>query len=269
LLTGTRAKDAGYEFLILHTSARWAVLPVIDHAVIVIHGDPHVPCDDVISRERFLSYLGERHDEVIAAHMKLVLAEPADSVVRVAVIRLVDLKSRSLAPNEGHGWADSWEISVFGQPAMEYRCMGGVQSALHGLKPIALFISLVDVALILWCLGPGERRERRLLAGRPHERPEEAAHLSGGIGLVFDFVTEVSVIGLVHLVDALARVVELPSVVDTAKTVLLVASEPERCTPVGAVLEHEADTPRGVAEGNEFFAKQANTERRAVRFNFP
>src|SRR5262249_30157268 len=83
-----------------------AVHPVPHRAVLVIDGHPHVPGDhgpgaSVATAPDLLGPdLREGHDEVISAHVALVLVEGPDPRISVPVVGDVDLQDRLAAADE-------------------------------------------------------------------------------------------------------------------------------------------------------------------------
>jgi hypothetical protein len=72
-------------------------------------------------------------------------------------------------------------------------------------------------------------------------------------------------LGLVHLIDAIAVNVELPPVIDAAQAGLLVASEPQRGPAMRAKLVDEANAALAVTKAYEAFAQQLHPDRRTIR----
>jgi len=69
-----------------------------------------------------------------------------------------------------------------------------------------------------------------------------------------DFVLELVVGGLVHLVDADAGDIEFPAVINAAQTAFLVAAKEQGGSAVRAILVQQADAAFRVPKGNEVFA---------------
>src|SRR5216684_1316156 len=103
-------------------------------------------------------------------------------------------------------------------------------------------------------LGPLESRRCRHLFARSHIGPDHPADLGRRIGCQMDLVAEL--LRLVHLIDAIAVDVELPTVIDAAQAGFLVASEPQRGTAVRTKLVDEADPAFAVAKTDELLAEQ-------------
>src|SRR5258708_18343160 len=98
--------------------------------------------------------------------------------------------------------------------------------------------------------GRRERRwfERGHLGSRPYVAPLEAAGLARRIGLMFHALRNVAFGGLGRHLDHIAFDVELPAVIETAQSALLVARVDERSAPVRAVFVEHAEAASGVAE---------------------
>src|SRR6516165_4130805 len=108
-------------------------------------------------------------------------------------------------------------------------------------------------------LRPFESRWRWHPLARSHIGPNHPAHFNRRIGRQVDLVAEL--LGLIHLIDAVAVHVELPAVIDAAQTRLFVAPEPQRGAPMRAELIDQADAPLAVAKTDELLAEQLNTHR--------
>src|SRR6202022_4985458 len=85
----------------------------------------------------------------------------------------------------------------------------------------------------------------------------------GRISRQVDLVAEL--LGLVHLIDAIAVDVEFPAVIDAAQARFFVASEPQRGAAVRAELVDQTDTALAVAKADQTLAQNVKTDRRAVR----
>ena len=109
-----------------------------------------------------------------------------------------------------------------------------------------------------------KRGQRRRLGALAHVDPDEAGALDGAVGLGLHLVLEVLVLGHVRHVQAVARNVELPAVIDAAQPALLVAAEEQRGAAVRAAVVDHADPAGAVAEGHELLAQQHQARRRAV-----
>src|SRR5216684_137924 len=113
-------------------------------------------------------------------------------------------------------------------------------------------------------LGPLESRRRRHLFALSHIGPDHPADLGGRIGCQTNLVAEL--LRLVHLIDAIAFDVELPTVIDAAQAGFLVPSEPQRGAAVRAKLVDEADAALAVAKTDELLAEELHADRRAILF---
>ena len=141
--------------------------------------------------------------------------------------------------------------------------VGRIDAALEGLQPVALLDDLGHAPVGLGHAYVLKIGQRGLLLGGPHVDPDDVTHLDGGVGLDLDLVHEGH--WLIHLLYAVAVHVVLPAVVNAAEPRPLVAAEPQRGEPVGAVLVQNTDVAIGVAEGDQVLAKQAKADRRTVR----
>ncbi len=145
--------------------------------------------------------------------------------------------------------------------------MGGVDLALERLQPVAIALHHVDDDLVRREIQHLEGRQRLRLA-LAHVHPDQAGPLHDAIGLGFDLVLEILVLGHVRHVEAVAGNVELPAVIDAAQPALLVAAEEQRGAAVRAAMVHHADAARAVAEGQKLLAQQHEAGRRAVALQF-
>src|SRR6185312_13503724 len=73
-----------------------AVIEIPHHAILVVHRHPVMAVDLLLIGTR-RTELRERHDEVIAADIKLLAAERPDAVIAIAVIGEIDLERRRAA----------------------------------------------------------------------------------------------------------------------------------------------------------------------------
>src|ERR1700737_1723880 len=117
--------------------------------------------------------------------------------------------------------------------------------------------------MALGYLRPLESRGCRHLVVRTHIGADYPAHLGRRIGGRVDLVAEL--LGLVHLIDAIAVDVEFPAVIDAAQARFLVASEPQRGTAGRAELVDQTETALAVAKAAQTLTQKLNTNRRAVR----
>src|SRR5438270_179876 len=98
--------------------------------------------------------------------------------------------------------------------------------------------------------------QRRRVLARTQIGPDDAAALSGGIGVCFDLVPEVTFGGFIRHVDAGAIGGELPAVVDASEALLLVATEEQGGASVRAVVLDQADRSIGSPKADQIFAEQ-------------
>src|SRR6185437_5797846 len=99
---------------------------------------------------------------------------------------------------------------------------------------------------------------------RAHVDPDHPAHFIRGIRAHGQALFEVRLGRLAGHIDALARGVELPAVVDAAETAFLVATEVQRRATMWAERVDDADLTVGIAESDEVLAEGAGTNRVAV-----
>src|SRR5215469_13933941 len=124
-------------------------------------------------------------------------------------------------------------------------------SPLERLQPIATALHQ-----LLGHVGGRQQRHldswqwRRRLLACAHINPDETIALRGAISPCFDLAFEILVSPHARHIDAIASRVELPTVIDAAYAMLLVAAQEQRGTAVRTPLVHHADPPGGVAEGD-------------------
>ena len=143
--------------------------------------------------------------------------------------------------------------------------MAGVVVAFHRLQVVALHHELAHVDVVQRHLRPLELREGGLALRRSHVGPDKAAGLHARVGAGLDLVLERLALWRVRHVDAVARDVKLPAVVDAANAALFVPAKEQRCAPVRAVLVHQRGGAVGVAECDERFAQECHLYGVAVR----
>ena len=156
-------------------------------------------------------------------------------------------------------------LAVRPQLAVHEVDVGGVDVALEGLHPVALFQHHEGRVDLLGGQGADlERRRRRRYLARTHVGPDHAVDVAARIGARADLVLEGALLGLVGHVHAAAGHVVLPAVVGTAEPALLVAAEEERGAAMRTVGRQQTDVAPGVAEDHEVLAQQADLLGRAV-----
>ena len=126
-------------------------------------------------------------------------------------------------------------------------------------KPLAFGADIVVYSATKHIDGQG-----RCLGAGAHIDPDEAGALDGAIGLGLHLVLEVLLWRHARHVDALARRVELPAVIEAADTAFLVAAEEQRGAAVRAAMIHHANAATAVAEGDQLLAQQHEPHRRSV-----
>src|SRR5216683_3172467 len=136
---------------------------------------------------------------------------------------------------------------------MEDRRVRGVDAAFERLEPVAFLPHFRDVAMALRYLCPLESGGCRHQLARSHIGPDHPAHLGRRISRQLDLVAEL--LGLVHLIDAIAVDVVLPAVIDAAQARFLIAPEPQRGASVRAELVDQTDPALAVAKTDETFTQ--------------
>jgi hypothetical protein len=138
---------------------------------------------------------------------------------------------------------------------MQDRGVGGIDATFESLKPVAFLDHFRHMAVRRRHLRPLELRQRRHVLARPHIGPDDPTQFDGGVGCGANFMGETAIRRLVHLLDTGAGHVELPAVIDTAQTRLLIAAEPERDPTVWAELIQQADSPLSISKRHQFLSQ--------------
>ena len=131
----------------------------------------------------------------------------------------------------------------------------GIERVLHDLQPVAGHLGVADMANRT--LGheavPARQQRRRLRTevGEDHAA-ERFDRIAAGRHLVF----ERTAVGLVRLIDARARAVELPAVIRAADAVRLRDAVGQRRAPVRAELVDQSELAGAIAKEHEIFAEQ-------------
>ena len=125
-----------------------------------------------------------------------------------------------------------------------------VDLALHGLEIIGLPLKAPDAQLFV--VQRKRLKARKLGRGlpRPHIDPDESRSFPNAVGLRLDAVVRGQRTRQVRRVVTVAFHVELPTMIDAADTVMLVAAEEKRRAAMRAFLIHNTDTARRIAEGD-------------------
>src|SRR5690606_9334342 len=107
-------------------------------------------------------------------------------------------------------------------------------------------------------------RQRRRYLARAHVGPDDATALVRAVRLRVHLVLEIALGGLRGHVNAGARDVEFPAVVDAAQAFLFVAPEEQRGASVGTRVLYEANRAGGCPIGDELLAQELDTHGRAI-----
>jgi hypothetical protein len=134
----------------------------------------------------------------------------------------------------------------------EVRC---VDLALQGLEIIALPLHAPDAPLFVIQTKRLEAGKLRRGVPRPRIDPDESRLFPNAVRLCLDAVMRGQRTRQVRRVDTVAFDVELPTMIDAANTVMLVAAKEKRCAAMRAFLIHNANTARRIAEGDQLLAK--------------
>ena len=149
--------------------------------------------------------------------------------------------------------------------AVEEPGVGRVDVAFQRLHPVAPAEEGRHLALLVRHVHPFEMGEGRRLGARAHVRPDHARLLPAWVAGRPDLLLEGTLGRLVRHVDAAARDVVLPAVVDAAQAALLVPPEVERRAAVPAALRQQAHPSERVAEDDQVLAEEADAHGVAVR----
>ena len=148
-------------------------------------------------------------------------------------------------------------------PGVQESEMRGVDLALERLQVIAVALDEGHLHLVLGKIENLERRQRRGLRARAHVDPHDAGALHHLVGLGLHLLLEARRRQARH-VDAVARNVELPAVIDAANALFLVAPEEQRCAAMRTAVIHHADPAGAIAKRDEFLAEQHQANRRTI-----
>src|SRR6516225_7317339 len=237
-----------------------------DQRVLVVGGMPDVDAQRRIAGRR--NQCIERHQVSGDAPVIAILADRTASADQKPELGQHDVETRLQAlcqifARGPLGGLDSGHVLV--EHAMEKADMAGIHVAFERLQPVAVLGVLGEISLARRHMQPFEIGQRRRILLRSHEGPDHAAALLAWIGKLADAVLETALRRLVRSVQASARAIEFPAVIDAAQSVLLVAPEEQRRSTMGAMIAEQPDLARAVAKRNEVFAEQANAHRRAIR----
>src|SRR6516162_581054 len=147
----------------------------------------------------------------------------------------------------------------------EVRC---IDLALQGLEIIGLPLHAPDAPLFVIQL---ERLEAGKLGRglpRPHIDPDESRTFPNIVGLRLDAVVRGQWTRQVRCVDTVACHVELPTMIDAANTVMLVAAKEKRRAAMRAFLIHDTDTTRRIAEGDQLLVEKFESQWGPIRRKF-
>src|SRR5262249_48081094 len=128
-----------------------AVLPVVHHGVVVIHGHPNVAGHrgGTPGRRRGTELM-EWHDGAIGPDEGDLARPGVNTSVAVAIARHVNFYRRCTTPRPTAGGTNSRS-----ERAVEDLGMGGINASFQGLEPVALLNDLRHVAMRLGHLRPG------------------------------------------------------------------------------------------------------------------
>src|ERR1700675_1185283 len=98
--------------------------------------------------------------------------------------------------------------------------------------------------------------------------PDYPGTLDDPVGPGLHLVLEILVRRHARHVDAVARDVEFPAVIDAADSALLVASQKQRGAAVRAAMVHHADPACAVTKRDQLLAEQHQPDRRTVALKF-
>ena len=210
-------------------------------------------------------HLVEGHDVLIGADKIAPLAQVADANVAVAVVGQIDFEGGHSSGDEVGVDADARPGRIRGDGAVQYGCVGGVNSPLQGLQPVAYLPVFGYMTVGFRYLRPLKIRRRRPFARLAHIGPDDAALLQCRVGGNAYFTGIVAARRFVHHIQAVAVYVELPTVVHAAESALFVASQEQGGQPVGAGLVQQPDTALGISKGHQVLAQQPYPDGRTVR----
>src|SRR5260370_9711298 len=129
--------------------------------------------------------------------------------------------------------------------------MRGVDVAFERLQPLALALPAITVGLAGRQQGRFERRQRRRYRALAHIDVNHAAALRHLVGFGLDLGQGFLVDGQVRHLQAVARRVELPAVIDAAQAALLIAAKEQGGTAMRAAVIKDADPARTVAKRDQ------------------
>jgi hypothetical protein len=109
-----------------------------------------------------------------------------------------------------------------------------------------------------------ERRQRWCYIAGTHIDVDQAAALGHLVRLSLDLLPEILVCRQIGHIEAVARDVVFPAVIDAAQAAFFIAAEEQRGAAVRAAVVEHADPPCAVAEGDQSLAQQHQGKRVAV-----
>ena len=143
----------------------------------------------------------------------------------------------------------------------------GVQVVLQPLQPVIFLLDHANLDVALGQVVELEIGEWWRCFAAAHIDPDRAPLVPRRIGPGFHLVFEILMGWHGGHVQAIAVHIVLPAVIDTTDAALFVAAKEERGAAVRAAVIHDADAARGVAKGDQLFAKRQQPQRIAVGLN--
>src|SRR5208282_4226486 len=226
-------------FIVVRRQDKALVGDAEQHGVCIVHRDES-PRHAIATEWRGGRLRPERQTEAGEAPIQVLLVLLAESAIKDADFRIHDLifgraigESRILALH--HATVQETEVRR-------------IDLALHGLEIIGLPLKAPDAPLFV--IQPKRLKARKLgrRLPRPDIDPDESRPFPNAVGLCLDAVARGQRTRQVRRVDTIAFHVELPTMIDAANTVMLVAAEEKRCAAMRAFLIHNADTARRIAK---------------------
>src|SRR5262249_15820859 len=142
------------------------------------------------------------------------------------------------------------------------RNVARVDATFHGLQVIAFLPALAGVAMRCWQSRPFKGRKWWLILWWPHVGPQYSAAFYERIGFELDLPAEAGLLWFRGNVDALPRVVVLPTVIGAAQPVSLIATEPQGHAAMGAELIDQSKPAPSIAEPDQSLRKKLDADRR-------
>ena len=192
----------------------------------------------------------------------LVISSPcSDKQTGAGVFHLKDWMT-IIGPKVGQ-----WLTARYGLlTAVQERCMGRIDGAIHCLRPIGTLQPFGRRALACRQRRPFEVWWFRRKILRSHIDPDDTAAHRGAIGDALRFwFQQLGTFRLRRDVNAVAIDVVFPAMIDTAQSAFLVAAIIQVCAAMSAVGFEDSDPPLSIAKCDEIFAEKPKADRRTVR----